>query len=75
VSAEKTLSSVNFASNEGVVVSLYCGARIFGYRNSITPRAVGGPAHEYCHYLFGGDQCTGHFGHNSHFVLLKLNWF
>jgi len=65
VAAEKTLSSVNFTSNDGVVVSRYCGSRIFGFKDSYAPRAVGGPAHEYCHYLLGGDQTTGHFdGYN-----------
>ncbi|GIK22616.1 MAG: hypothetical protein BroJett005_20300 [Ignavibacteriota bacterium] len=63
--AEKTLSGVNFPTNDGVVISSYCGSRIFGFKNSYTPRAVGGPAHEYCHYLLGGFQDTGHFdGYN-----------
>lgn len=63
--AEKTLSGVNFPTNDGVVISSYCGSRIFGFKNSYIPRAVGGPAHEYCHYLLGGFQDTGHFdGYN-----------
>lgn len=61
VGAEKTLSSVNFTTNEGVIVSRYCGSRIFGFNDRETPKAVGGPAHEYCHYLLGGNQYTGHF--------------
>lgn len=65
--AEKTLENINFTSNDGVVVSRYCGSRIFGFKDSYTPRAVGGPAHEYCHYLLGGNQVTGHFDGSNYF--------
>jgi len=61
VGAEKTLEFVNYPTNDGVVINAYSGSRIFGIKDLTTPRAVGGPAHEYCHYLFGGNQCTGHF--------------
>ncbi|MFZ2325048.1 MAG: T9SS type A sorting domain-containing protein [Ignavibacteriaceae bacterium] len=65
VAAEKTLENVNFPSYDGVIVNGNCGSRIFGFKNSYTLNAVGGPAHEYCHYLFGGTQTTGHFdGYN-----------
>ena len=67
-SAEKTLASVNFTSNDGVTISSYSGSRAFGLKNSITPDAVGGPAHEYCHYLFGGTQTTGHFDGNNYYL-------
>ncbi|MEQ8192565.1 MAG: T9SS type A sorting domain-containing protein, partial [Candidatus Eremiobacterota bacterium] len=63
---EKTLDMVNFTSNDGVVVSRYCGSRIFKFRDMDTPRAVGTPAHEYGHYLFGGSQITGHFDGNNY---------
>jgi len=62
VSAEKTLAQTNFPTNDGVTINSTSGSRIFlGERNITTPQAVGGPAHEYCHYLFGGGQVSGHF--------------
>lgn len=66
-SAEKTLASVNFTSNDGVTISSYSGSRVFGFKNAYTPNAVNGPAHEYCHYLLGGTQTTGHFDGNNYY--------
>lgn len=59
--AEKSLGQVNFPTNDQVSITSTCGSRLFYLKNSITPYANGGPAHEYCHYLFGGTQSTGHF--------------
>lgn len=61
VAAEKSLESVNYPTNDGVTIKSNSGSRIFQVKNNITPKSVGGPAHEYCHYLFGGGQSTGHF--------------
>jgi len=67
VAGEKTLASVDFTSNEGIKIDNYSGSRIFNFKllaNKL--RVIGGPAHEYCHYIFGGTQTTGHFDGNSY---------
>lgn len=67
VGAEMTLGGANYKTNDGVIISNTSGSRIFlGERNIETPEAVKGPAHEYCHYLFGGNQITGHFDGRSY---------
>jgi hypothetical protein len=66
VAAEKTLSSVNFNTNDGVTIKSTSGSRIFNVRDDTTPKTVNGPVHEYCHYLFGGNQFTGHFDGRSY---------
>ncbi|MFZ1517536.1 MAG: T9SS type A sorting domain-containing protein [Ignavibacteriaceae bacterium] len=71
--AEKTLAYVDFTSNDGVLINAYCGSRVFGFKDRSTPGAVGGPAHEYCHYLLGGGQETGHFDGYNYYPSVTTN--
>ena len=63
---KKSLDGVNFLTNDGVTIKSTSGSRIFEVKYNTTPKTVGGPAHEYCHYLFGSaqsgvPQITSHF--------------
>jgi|GEM_PF-1464420 len=56
----------NYTSTSGVIISPTSGSVIWGARDYLGPFISAsyteyGPAHEYCHYVFGGDQVTGHF--------------
>ncbi|MFA6596142.1 MAG: T9SS type A sorting domain-containing protein [Ignavibacteriaceae bacterium] len=68
VGAEKSLENTNFSTNDGVTIKSTSGSRIFLQEKYITtPWIVCGPAHEYCHYLFGGGQNSGHFDGYSYY--------
>jgi hypothetical protein len=56
----------DFTSNEGVKVKSNAGSTSFNAQNSITPGAVTGFSHEYCHNLFKMDQTEGHWDGRSY---------
>ncbi len=48
-------------SDDDVDVISSSGTMTFNALNGSLPKSVFNPAHEYIHYLFSGDNCTGHF--------------
>lgn len=55
------LDNISYLTNDGISITDECGSMTFNAKNSNLPNLVANPAHEYCHYLFGGGQYTGHF--------------